>query len=151
MIRKQSFILTSLLLLVGFNLSGQTESNTNNRSRICEPNDYKSVDTLFIAFQDLQVARPMWRKIMITPKHGNWYKVAYEDSNGGMGNRRIHKHRIKKFTKQLLSVKKNFHTCSEIGITRLTIQMDQCSDHFDIPFCNGKHFDKMRQTLKIWK
>ncbi len=93
----------------------------------------------------------MWRKIMITPKQGNWYKVAYEDSHGGVARRAIHKHRIKKFTRHILQLKNSSVRCDSEGITRLTVQMAFCTDHFDIPICNGKKLEKMRHTLKIWK
>ena len=129
-----------LLSFLGTKVHGQQDTCLSNALRS---------DTLIVWFHDKAIFQPDKRKIEITQFHKRWYRVSYEDSDGHVSKRRIHRHRIKKFMRKLTKIHSHSHTPTggyiESGITDM-----HCTTLNQVALDHKKKCYQAMHVLKIW-
>lgn len=106
-------------------------------------------DTIIVWMHDKMQFQPVKRKIEITRFYKNWYSVYYEDSDGHVTKRRIHRHRIKKYLKRQKKVQAREFTPTgaylECGVTNQHCTLIQMA-----PMTRKKTYIRYMHILKIW-
>ena len=137
---KLRFAFSVLLALFSRNISGQDLS--------CIDNALQS-DTIIIWLHDKMKFQPVKRKIEITRYYKKWYSVYYEDSDGHVTKRRIHRHRVKKYLRKQKKVQSTVFTPTgaylECGMTD-----HHCTLIQSAPMERKKSYIRYMHILKIW-